>query len=91
MMCFRNITDGKKSQIKKRFLRLCSSYQKQQHIQQSMVKQTSKKAKLKINDTEKENLEKKKEKSTETDNQENHSDISVIEDGSEIDERDVGF
>ena len=56
-----------------------------------MVKQTSKKAKLKINDTEKENVEKKKEKSTETDNQENHSDISVIEDGSEIDERDVDF
>ena len=52
-----------------------------------MVKRTSKKAKLEINDTEKENAEKKKEKSIEIDNQENHIDTSVIEGDSEIDER----
>ena len=56
-----------------------------------MVKWTVKKAKIEINDTEKENVEKKKEKSIEIDNQENHSDTSVIEDDSEIDEREVGF
>ena len=56
-----------------------------------MVKQTVKKAKPEINDTEKKNVEKKKEKSIEIDNQENHSDTSVIEDDSEINERDTDF
>ena len=56
-----------------------------------MVKQTTKKAKLEINDTQKKNVEKKKEKSIKIDNQENHSDTSVIEDDIEIDERDVVF
>ena len=53
-----------------------------------MVKQTAKKAKLEIIDTEKENVEKEKEKFIEIDNQENHR---MTEDDSEIDERDVGF
>ena len=56
-----------------------------------MVKQTTKQAKLEINDTEKKNVEKNKEKSIEIDNQESHSDTSVIEDDSEINERDVDF
>ena len=56
-----------------------------------MVKQTVKKAKPEINDTEKKNVEKKKEKSIEIDNQENHSDTSVIEDDSEINERYLDF
>ena len=77
-MCFRNIIAGKKPN-KKKVLKLYKSYRKQQHIQQSMIKQTTKKAKLEMNHTEKENVEKKKEKSIETDNQENHSDTSVIE------------
>ena len=53
-----------------------------------MVKQTAKKAKLEIIDTERENVEKEKEKSIEIDNQENHR---MTEDDSETDERDVGF
>ena len=56
-----------------------------------MVKQIAKNAKLEINDTEKKNVEKKKEKSIEIDNQENHSDTSGKEDDSEINEQDVGF
>ena len=56
-----------------------------------MLKQTAKKAKLETNDTEKENVVKKKKKIIEIDNQESPSDTSVIEDYSEIDERDVGF
>ena len=39
-----------------------------------MVKQTAKKAKLAINDSEKKNVGKKKEKPIEIDNQESHSD-----------------
>ena len=56
-----------------------------------MVKQIAKNAKLEINDTEKKNVEKKKEKFIEIDNQENHSDTSGKEDDSEINEQDVGF
>ena len=56
-----------------------------------MVKQTAKKPKLETNDIEKKNVEKKKEKSIEIDNQENHSDTSVIEDDSEINERYLDF
>ena len=56
-----------------------------------MVKQTAKKVKLETNDTEKENVVKKKNKSIEIDNQENHSDTSVTEDDSQIDERGVSF
>ena len=52
-----------------------------------MVKWTVKKTKLEINDTEKENVEKKKGKSIEIDNQENQIDTSVKEDDSEIGER----
>ena len=44
-----------------------------------------------MNDIEKKNVEKKKEKSIEIDNQENHSDTSVIEDDSEINERYLDF
>ena len=74
----------KKKPNKKKVLKLCKSYRKQQHIQQNMVKQAAKKAKLEINDTEKKNVEKKKEKPIEID-------TSVIEDDSEINEREVGF
>ena len=56
-----------------------------------MVKQRAEKAKPEINDTEKENVEKKNEKSIEIDNQQNHGDRLRIEDNSEIDERNVGF
>ena len=56
-----------------------------------MVKQTAKKPKLETNDIEKKNVEKKKEKSIEIDNQENRSDTSVIEDDSEINERYLDF
>ena len=54
-----------------------------------MVKQTAKKAKLAINDSEKKNVGKKKEKPIEIDNQESHSDTQVIEDNSEINERGI--
>ena len=56
-----------------------------------MVKQIAKKPNLEINDIEKKNVEKKKEKSIEIDNQENYSDTSVIEDDSEINERYLDF
>ena len=56
-----------------------------------MVKQTAKNAKLEINETANKNVEKKKQKYIEIDNQENHSDTSGKEDGSEINERDVEF
>ena len=67
LMCFRNNIAGKKPN-KKNVLKLYKSYQKQQHIQQSVVKQTPKKAKPEINVTEKENVEKNKEKTIEIDN-----------------------
>ena len=89
-MCFRNNIAGKKPN-KKNVLKLYKSYQKQQHIQQSVVKQTPKKAKPEINVTEKENVEKNKEKTIEIDNKENHNDTSVIEDNSETNEGDVDF
>ena len=54
-------------------------------------KAKSKKVKLEINDAEKKNVEKKKEKSIKIDNQTNYSDTSVIEDNSVINERDVDF
>ena len=90
LMCFRNII-VEKNPSKKNVLKHYKSYRKQQHIQQSMVKQIDKKAKLEINDTEKKNVEKKKEKSIEINNQENRSDTSVVDDDSEINERDVDF
>ena len=59
-MCFRNIIARKKGKLKKEVLKLYKSYRKQQHIQQSTEMQKAEKAKLEINDTEKENVEKKK-------------------------------
>ena len=88
---FQKYYSWKKAKLTKKVLKLYKSYQKHQHTQQNMVKPRAEKAKLEINYTEKENVEKKKEKSIETDNQENHSDTLGIDEGSEIDERDVDF
>ena len=70
---FQKYHSWKKKPNKKKVLKFYESYRKQQHIQQGLVKQTAKKE---INNADKENVEKKKEKSIETDNQENHSGTS---------------
>ena len=87
---FQKYYSWKKSQIKKGSKTLQILPKAATHLPK-YGKQTAKKPKLEMNDIEKKNVEKKKEKSIEIDNQENHSDTSVIEDDSEINERYLDF
>ena len=89
-MCFRNVIAEKKAKWKKGSKTLQILLKAATHPTK-YGKANSKNAKLKINDNEKKNVKKKKEKFIEIDNQENHSDTSVIEDVSEVNERGVDF
>ena len=79
---FQKYYSWKKSQIKKGSKTLQILPKAATHLTK-YGKQTAKKPKK--------NVEKKKENSIEIDNQENHSDTSVIEDDSEINERYLDF